>query len=94
MPHGVHNTAQTAFRLPESLLARLKESAKRHGQTMTDIVVRGIEAELDRLDGGAVSPPRVRESRADTAPPATFREPESAQSIADYYKNRKNGAKT
>lgn len=81
MPHDVHNTAQTAFRFPEAVLARLKAGAKRHGETMTDIVVRGTVAELDRLDGitissapaSPVSPSRrARKPRADAVPPATF----------------------
>ena len=42
---------QLNTRFPPEVLARLKDSAKRHGETMTDIVVRGTEAELDRLDG-------------------------------------------
>jgi predicted DNA-binding protein len=49
-PRGVHKTAQTAFRLPPALLARLKTTADRHGETMTDIVTRAVTAELDRLD--------------------------------------------
>ena len=81
MPHGVHAKNQTAFRLPEGLLARLQAHAK-DGQTMTDIAARGIAAELDRLDGittaEPVSPPpkRPRRPRADTAPAATFKQPE------------------
>jgi hypothetical protein len=60
--HGVHKTDQTAFRFPPELLARLKDEAKRHGHTMTEIVVRGTETELGRLDGittahEPVSPP-------------------------------------
>ena len=90
MPHGVHAKNQTAFRLPEGLLARLKDGAERHGQTMTDIVARGISAELDRLDGittsaaptAPVSPPRrTRKPRADTAPAATFRPAETGSDI-------------
>jgi predicted DNA-binding protein len=38
MPHGVHKKDQTAFRLPESLLAWLRDYAKRQSRTMTDIV--------------------------------------------------------
>lgn len=49
MPHGTHNTAQTAFRLPQGLLARLRETAERRGVSMTEIVARGTEAELDRM---------------------------------------------
>lgn len=61
MPHGVHNTRQTAFRLPEGLTERLKDAAKRLGETMTDIAARGIAAELDRLDGTtAAGDPRSR----------------------------------
>lgn len=83
--HGVHAKNQTAFRLPEGLLARLKDGAQRHGQTMTDIAAHGIAAELDRLDGittsaapaKPVSPPRrPRKPKADTAPVATFKPPE------------------
>lgn len=43
MPHGVHNTRQTAFRLPEGLLAWLREQAEREGRTMTDIVEDALE---------------------------------------------------
>lgn len=49
MPHGTHNTTQTAFRLPQGLLARLRETAERRGVSMTEIVARGTEAELDRM---------------------------------------------
>lgn len=102
-PQGVHSKNQTAFRLEPELLARLKDGAKRHGQTMTDIVARGTEAELDRLDGiitdrarpEAVSPPPAgtRKVSADTAPAATFR---SARAHAltckcGICKTRKNG---
>lgn len=65
--HGVHGTAQTAFRLPEGLLAWLKEQAGREGGgvTMTAIVERALEAERERCGGittsaaspAAVSPP-------------------------------------
>ena len=51
MPHDVHAKPQANFRLPPALLARLKDGAKRHGQTQADIVARGTAAELDRLDG-------------------------------------------
>jgi hypothetical protein len=85
MPHGVHNTVQTGFRLPEGLLARLREQAAIEASvTMTDIVVRALEAEFARLDGittrvttivpaSPVSPPRARKPRADTAAPARQR---------------------
>jgi hypothetical protein len=59
MPHGVHSTAQTAFRIPEGLLARLKNATARHGLTMTDIVIAGTAAELDRLDGITTSADRA-----------------------------------
>ncbi len=85
--HGVHTTAQTAFRLPEGLLAWVREQAKREGdgRTMTDIAVRALEAERERCAGittsatpaAPVSPPRrTRKPRADTAPAATFKQPE------------------
>lgn len=83
MSRNAHTKGQTAFRFAPELLARLKAGAERHGQTMTDIVARGTEAELDRLDGittdrarpEAVSPPpaRTRKVSADTAPAAAFR---------------------
>jgi hypothetical protein len=47
MPHGVHTTRQTAFRLPEGLLAWLRDQAGREGVTMTDIVQRALERERD-----------------------------------------------
>jgi hypothetical protein len=90
MPRDAHAKDQTAFRFAPELLARLKDGAKRHGQTMTDIVARGTEAELDRLDGittdpgpvESVSPPRRKPRQAEApAPPARFREPESASDI-------------
>jgi hypothetical protein len=51
MPHGVHNSRQTAFRLPEGLLAWLREHAEREGRTMTEIVTEALEAYRDRLSG-------------------------------------------
>jgi len=50
MPHGVHSTRQTAFRLPEGLLAWLRAQAGREGdgRTMTDIVQRALERERER----------------------------------------------
>ena len=56
MPHGVHAKDQLNVRLPPDLLARLKDGAKRHGHTVTDIVTRGTTTELDRLDGIATEP--------------------------------------
>lgn len=50
MPHGEHLLAQTAFRLPEGLLARLKRAAERDGETMTDIVRAALKTELDRRE--------------------------------------------
>ena len=55
MPHDVHAKPQANFRLDPALLARLKDGAKRHGQTQADIVARGTAAELDRLDGIAIT---------------------------------------
>ena len=49
-PLDRHAKDQLNVRLDPDLLARLKDGAKRHGQTVTDIVARGAEAELDRLD--------------------------------------------
>lgn len=45
-----HAKDQLNIRIPPDVLARLKDGAKRHGQTQADIVVRGTTAELDRLD--------------------------------------------
>lgn len=85
MPRGVHSKPQTAFRLPEGLLAWLKRQAEREGGdvTMTAIVERALERERERCEGittgngrtGSVSPPpkRARKPSADTAPAATFR---------------------
>lgn len=97
MPQGVHAKDQTAFRFDPELLARLKDAAKRHGQTMTDIVARGTATELDRLDGittsaapsAPVSPRHT--ARADAVPPAQFREPESASDIMAALRRRKSG---
>jgi hypothetical protein len=86
--HGVHAARQTAFRLPEGLLAWLKEQAGREGDkvTMTAIAERALERERERCEGittsaapaAAVSPPpkRPRRPRADTSPAATFKQPE------------------
>lgn len=52
-----HAKAQLNVRIPPDLLTRLKDGAERHGQTITDISVRGITLELDRLDGLADPPP-------------------------------------
>jgi hypothetical protein len=91
MPRDVHKTAQTAFRLPGAVLARLRAAAARSDETMTDIMVRAAIAELDRLDGittrvtttEPVSPPRPpRKPREDTAPGAAFvaaSEPQSSR---------------
>ena len=99
--HGVHAKPQTAFRLPEGLLAWLREQAAREEPvTMTDITVRALEAERDRCSGITttaapavpVSPPRqARKPKADTAPPAQFRQPESADDIAAFFRNRRTG---
>jgi predicted DNA-binding protein len=43
MPHGEHREVQTAFRLPEGLLAWLREQAKAEDRTMTAIVRRALE---------------------------------------------------
>lgn len=50
MPHGIHATRQTAFRLPEGLLAWLRQQAEDEGggRTMTDIVQRALERERER----------------------------------------------
>ena len=58
MPHGVHAKTQLNIRLKTSLIARVKDAAKRHGLTQADIVTRGTEAELDRLtaEGDPVLP--------------------------------------
>jgi hypothetical protein len=69
MPHGVHKTVQTAFRIPEAVLARLKESAGIRGETMTDIVVRGTVAELDRLDGITTRVTTTPEPAGNVSPP-------------------------
>jgi hypothetical protein len=44
MPHGIHATRQTAFRLPESLLAWLREQAEREDRAMTEIVTDALTA--------------------------------------------------
>jgi len=100
--HGVHAKPQTAFRLPEGLLVWLKEQAGREGGdvTMTAIVERALVRERERCEGittravpaAPVSPPRrTRKPRADTAPAATFREPESAGDIMAALRRRRNG---
>lgn len=52
-PHGVHNTAQTAFRIPEGLLARLRAQAAREHRTMTAIVTDALDGYLTRAEGTA-----------------------------------------
>ena len=80
MPHGRHNTVQTAFRLPEGLLAWLRgQAAAESPATMTDIVVRALEAERERCEDittrvtttPSVSPPR-RARKPREAPAAVF----------------------
>ena len=44
MPHGIHSTAQTAFRLPEGLLAWLREQATAEDRAMTAVVIDALEA--------------------------------------------------
>ena len=54
--HGVHVTVQTAFRIPEGLLASLKDAAGRDERTVTDCVNEAIAEWLDRRDGARTSP--------------------------------------
>ena len=42
MPHGEHLLRQTGFRLPEGLLAWLREQAEREGRTMTAVVIDAL----------------------------------------------------
>jgi predicted GIY-YIG superfamily endonuclease len=62
--NDLHALKLTAFRLAPALLARLKTTADQRGETMTDIVSRGVTAELDRLDQAGPSPPRPRRDTA------------------------------
>ena len=65
-----HAKDQLNVRFPAEVLVRLKDSAKRHGETQTGIVVRGTVAELDRLDSPTASPP---------PPPVTAAQPQPAR---------------
>ena len=82
--------------MPDGLLARVKE-ALAGKETVNGFIVAAIEERLERREGGSTAPaakPRdgstTRKLRADTSPPARF-QPESAESIAAYFKNRNQG---
>jgi phage-related baseplate assembly protein len=55
--HGVHVTVQTAFRIPEGLLASLKDAAGQDERTVTDCVNEAIAEWLDRRRA-RLAPPR------------------------------------
>jgi hypothetical protein len=44
MPAGTHKTTQTAFRIPEGLLAWLRNQAEAEQRTMTAIVTDALTA--------------------------------------------------
>ena len=69
MPRGVHFTAQTAFRLPEGLLASLKGAAAEDERTMTDCVSEAIGEWLDRRNGITTRVTTVPEPAAAVVPP-------------------------
>jgi predicted DNA-binding protein len=52
MPHGIHKLTQTAFRLPEDLLAWLKQKSEREGRPMTEIVIGALERERRQDESG------------------------------------------
>jgi hypothetical protein len=47
VPHGVHGTIQTAFRIPERLLALAKGEARRQDITLTAWVLDAMERKLN-----------------------------------------------
>ena len=52
MAHGEHKGVQTAFRLPEALLAWLREQARAEGRTMTAVVQQALEAYREQVADG------------------------------------------
>ena len=76
MPHGVHNTVQTAFRIPEGLLASLKDEAGREGVTATAYLLAAIQEKLARSGHGITTTPEPAEPVS--PPPRKPRQPKAA----------------
>ena len=87
-----HAKDQLNIRVPADFLARLKEAAKRPGQTQTDIVVRGTAAELDRLDGIAAPAPAVFVAAEDEQPQQAAPRAHALNCKCGICKTRKTGA--
>ena len=50
MTSGTHRTAQTAFRIPEGLLAWLRARAAAEQRTLTALVIEALQAYRDTMD--------------------------------------------
>jgi hypothetical protein len=81
--------------MPDGLLARA-EAVLADGETMNGLIVAAIEELVARREGGSTKPAaargsttRARKPKADTAPPAQFREPESASDIMAAIRRRR-----
>jgi hypothetical protein len=88
--------------MPAGLRSWYREHAAATGQKLNALLVAALEEYRARHDGATAAPApaasgttaapkRARKPRADTAPRATFREPESASDIAAAIFRRTNG---
>ena len=80
-----HKGQPKAVRRPDGLLARVEAAAKIDGVRVNGFIVAAIEEHLARREGGSTPPAvkamrgsttRARKPREDTAPAATFKQPE------------------
>jgi hypothetical protein len=80
MPHNVHSTRQTAFRIPEGLLAGAKDEAEREGLTLTAWVLAAITEKLARTETRVTAsvPPAAPVSPPQAARSAPASDPEPA----------------
>lgn len=56
MPHGIHKLKQTAFRLPEELLAWLKRQSEREQRARTAIVADALSDYRAKHDPDTTTP--------------------------------------
>lgn len=96
-----HKTKPKAVRMPDGLQARVETVVRDTPETFNAFVVAAIEERLARRESGsatrATRPTRgsttsARKDCEDTAPRATFREPESASDIMAALRRRRTGA--